>query len=172
MFNKFKFIRDEFIHKILWNLTEKFPNRVRIIKVNNTPYLRRFYIIPNVKLDKKLDDRSYGIYLHYFYRGDEDVELHNHPWDKALSFILCGGYLEEKRDNNTNIVTINDVKPGTFNFIKNDNFHRVIKKPNVKHVWSLFIVGKKIQEWGFWDRETKEYVSYYKFFEEKNKKNV
>jgi len=172
MFESFKTKRDEIVHKFLWNLTEKFPDRVRIIKVNDKPYLRRFYITPRINPDKELDDRSYGIYLHYFFMGDEDRELHNHPWDKALSLILCGGYFEEKRDNKTNVVTTHDIKPGTFNFIKSDDFHRVIKKPNSKHIWTLFIVGKRIQEWGFWSKESREYTPFNEFFEKKNKKNV
>ena len=35
------------------------------------------------------------IYLHEFHRGDEDAELHSHPWD-AVSFVIHDGHREER----------------------------------------------------------------------------
>lgn len=156
-------------HNFLWHLTEMFPNRVRDIRVNGDLYLRRFYITPT-KINEKtgqLCDEGYGIFLHYFYKSDEDRELHDHPWDKALSFILTGGYFEEYRNNTTNEVDVREVKPGRFNFIKNNQFHRVLSKSHNPHVWTLFVAGKRIKNWGFWNRETNEYIPHEQFLSSK-----
>ena len=168
MFGKLTKLRDETMHKLLWGLTEKYPKKTRVIKVNNSPYLRRFYITPR-RLDEDGEDSGnflgFGIYLHYFYRGDEDRELHNHPWQTAVSYILCGGYKEERRDNKTMSINLRDINTGTLNFIKHIDFHRVIMNPEHKHTWSLFFSGKRIQDWGFWDSETREYTPHENFVE-------
>lgn len=56
-------------------------------------YLRRWFIYPR---DKDFDkNKGKGrLYLHKFYRGDEDPYLHDHPWP-FTSLILTGGYWEE-----------------------------------------------------------------------------
>ena len=168
MFNKLKKIRDEKVHKLLWGLTEKYPHKTRIISLDNSPYLRRFYLTPR-RLDEHGEDSGnflgFGVYLHYFYRGDEDMELHNHPWHKALSLILCGGYIEERRDNKTMKVNTKEVNAGDLNLIRHTDFHRVTLNPKNKHTWSLFFSGTRIQNWGFWDRDTKEYIPYENFVE-------
>jgi hypothetical protein len=56
----------------------------------DTVYLRRWFIWPRVPDDKKLSRR---VYLHKFFRGDEDPHLHTHPW-RFTSVILWGGYWE------------------------------------------------------------------------------
>lgn len=153
------------VHKALWKLTEKFPNRTRVISVDGSPYLRRFYITPRRK-DEHGEETGkhvgFGVYLHYFYRGDEDRELHNHPWETALSFILTGGYFEERRNKHDEVV-LRNIRPLTFNSITCNDFHRVIKKEHAPHVWTIFITGKRIQDWGFWDRDAKKYISHEDF---------
>lgn len=169
---------DRIIHRFLWWLTETFPSRTRDIKREGELYLRRFYLTPR-RLDEFGNDTEnymgFGIYLHYFYRGDEDEELHNHPWEKALSFILAGGYHEERREYNkipgtTNLynVVIHDVKPRTFNKILADDYHRIVKKPDVPHTWTLFFTGERIQDWGFWDRNTGEYTPQKEFVNQRD----
>ena len=166
MFEKLSKFREEKVHKFLWSLTEKYPNRTRIISVDGKPYLRRFYITPRRRNEAGVetgDHRGYGIYLHYFYMGDEDRELHNHPWKTAMSYILCGGYLEERKNNLTNEVETRDVSAGQLNLIRNTDFHRVILKPGVKHTWTIFFSGERVQDWGFWDRDTGEYTKHKDF---------
>lgn len=164
---------DNIIHRFLWWITETFPNRTRVISRNGEPYLRRFYLTPR-RLDENGEDTEkymgFGIYLHYFYRGDEDEELHNHPWEKALSFILAGGYNEERREccripgrSDVYSVVIHDIKPRSFNKILANDFHRVVKKPGVPHVWTLFVTGKRVQDWGFWNRKTGQYIPHEEF---------
>lgn len=40
-----------------------------------------------------------ALFLHYFFRGDLDRELHSHPWKWGLSFILTNGYTEERYED-------------------------------------------------------------------------
>jgi hypothetical protein len=90
------------------------------------------------------------VYLNHIHRPDEDDELHNHPWRWALSWILSGGYREERRDGN-DVETI-DLSAGQFNVILADTFHRIDRV--TAPCWTLFVVGERIQDWGFWHRTT------------------
>jgi len=114
-------------------------------------YLTRYYFF--------LKDRRFAnIFLHHFHRSDMDVGtdgyglLHNHPWG-GLSFILLGGYKEEKR-NADGTISVKIVKPFTFNFISRSTFHRVDLLDENKGAWTLFFTGprSKKSEWYFWDR--------------------
>lgn len=66
------------------------------------PYLLRMWLSPPV-LTKKSDDRERyqsadSLLLHYFFRGDDDQALHDHPWDFRTR-ILAGGYMEHLPPN-------------------------------------------------------------------------
>jgi hypothetical protein len=165
-----KFV-DEIVHKFLWAITEMFPNRTRDISVGGEKYLRRFYLTPR-RLDEHGEETNFylgfGVYLHYFYRGDEDRELHNHPWCDALSFILTGGYHEERRNNETKAIDLHNVRRYTFNRISHTDFHRVSKRENTKRIWTLFMTGKRSQDWGFWDREKDAYVPHADFVKQED----
>lgn len=139
--------------KILRKIASKLPQRI-ITRRNDEPYLTRNYImrwknrfLPNV-------------YLHRFHESDEDSELHNHPWVWSVSFILVGQYDEEYIDN-AGIIRRRIMKPGNINFIRQNDFHRVDLLTD--KVWTLFIAGPRIDKpretsWGFWNRNTKEFV--------------
>jgi hypothetical protein len=155
------------IHNILWGLTESLPSRTRDIKREGNLYLRRFYLTPR-RLEKTGAEASngylgFGIYLHYFYRGDEDKELHNHPWKSATSLILSGGYMEERRCNETNIVHTKLIRPMTLNHIGANDFHRITLLDSKKHVWTLFFTFSRSQDWGFWDPYSNSYTPHKQF---------
>lgn len=98
-------------------------------------------------------------FLHHFRDSDQEEELHNHPWEKAVSFILAGGYAEERRvyaDTDSGVTETRDVRPFMFNTIRSDDFHRVSLYE--RDAWSLFIAGPKAQSWGFWSKKTGEHV--------------
>jgi hypothetical protein len=70
-------------------LESKLPKTT--ITINGKPYLTRCYLFGK--------DRAWGnIYLHHFHSSDQGDELHNHPWT-GLSFVLAGGYSEERVSN-------------------------------------------------------------------------
>lgn len=96
------------------------------------------------------------VYLHEIHRGDEDPELHNHPWRFALAWILSGGYAEERREIDGEACTVRarTFRPGHLNLIGADTYHRLSEvRPST---WTLFVVGPRVQDWGFWNRRTGE----------------
>lgn len=95
-------------------------------------YLSRWYILPR--------NRFFNIYLHKFTGSDDDRALHCHPWF-SVSVLLKGEFLEH------NFKGIRHI-PWLFPVFRTAKFaHRleVVKGP----VWTLFITGPKVREWGF-----------------------
>jgi len=56
-----------------------------VIGGTDSPYLMRWWVIPR--------NRFFNVYLHLFWRSDDDRALHDHPWANA-SFLLSGYYIE------------------------------------------------------------------------------
>ena len=144
--------------------------------LGKAPYLSRYYLLgkPRMADGSCPFDRfgnpypnaiwpgGWGLYIHRFHRSDIDRETHSHPWDWAASFIIAGGYSEERR-NEFDQVTRRDVEPFSFNFLRSTDFHRVDLIEN--DCWTLFLVGPKSKSWGFWDRETKMYTPWREFLD-------
>jgi hypothetical protein len=145
-----------------------FPARV-IERDNGDPYLERYYVCGRapayfpVPVKERLAFLP-TVFLHRFVRSDQDRELHNHPWDHSTSFILAGGYREERRwaifenDEDFDCFEVHEhtFRPGDLNRISCDDFHRV---DLLEHdAWTIFITGTKKQSWGFWDRDTGEFI--------------
>jgi hypothetical protein len=106
----------------------------------------------------------FSIYLHHIHRGDEDRQLHNHPWAWSFSLILSGGYLEERRIKNG--VVRRTLAPLVIHWIGHDTFHR-IDTLGKSGAWTLFVVGPKVSGWGFWDRATGELTEWRAFLDRK-----
>jgi hypothetical protein len=125
-------------------------------------YLRRFFIYPRNK-DFSQNKGKRRVYLHKFYRGDEDLHLHDHPWP-FTSFILTRGYWEEtpwrpdllgwkKGDIPT------DGQNGEWRFKRFYRPFSILKRPAVwqhrvilkdkKPVWTIVRTGVKERSWGF-----------------------
>lgn len=155
---KHNFMLENLVDKLCHKLSKKLEKRI-IMRRDGLPYLERYYILHSDRF-KWIP----GIYLHKFISSDEDPELHDHPWCTSLSFILTGGYREERRVGE-NVVTYN-VLPGHFNMIKKSTFHRIDLLD--KYAWTLFCSGNREQDWGFWNRDTKEYASWREHINRKN----
>lgn len=131
-------------------------------------YLRRWFLYPRDKDFGKNKGKG-RLYLHKFYRGDEDPHLHNHPW-KFTSLILTRGYWEETPLFNE--FGAPDMRKGWPSLIQNHTTepeqrrvtfyprfsilrrpakwsHRVILEGTIP-VWTLVKTGVKEQSWGFW----------------------
>lgn len=122
------------------------------IKVDGKPYLTRYYILLR-------DWKSFSLFFHHFHASDQGLQLHNHPWKWALSFIFFGGYLEEFKKSGMDTIGQKIVLPFSFNTVKHEVFHRV-DLLNEAGAWSLFFAGPRIitrPEWGFLDRNTFEF---------------
>lgn len=131
------------IAKILYALTANLP--CKLINVDHMPYLERYYL-----------GKVFGVtlFIHRFIRPDGDREVHNHPWGRSVSIILCGGYEEERVDaidvERGWVYHIRTKYPLMINVIKANTFHRIASiKPET---WTLFMHGKRIAKWGFLKR--------------------
>lgn len=155
----------------LWALTEKQDQFKLIRDDSGDPYLLRIYLTrhdPHV-LGAPVNERVLpALYLHYFFRGDTDRELHNHPWQWAVSWILTGGYIEERYSGPIDAirperVTERTVRPGAINVIRHDTYHRVRMLDGTG--WSLFMAGPRVaatrgEDWGFVDTRAGTYESW------------
>jgi hypothetical protein len=134
----------------------------------NDLYLRRFFIYPRNK-DLTKNQTKPRLYLHKFYRGDEDPHMHDHPWD-FTSLILTQGYWEEV----PGFSGLPDEKYTRFDSTYGadgdyryryffprfsllhrlaEHKHRVILKDSTP-VWTLVLTEPKRRKWGFWIRDT------------------
>lgn len=128
------------------------------------PYLSRFYLLRGPRSsDGSHPFDAYGrpksnivrtegwsLVLHQFHQSDSTSLLHNHGWSWGLSFVLSGGYIEEKLINGE--VIRRTVKPFSFNFIRPHEYHRV--ELIEKEAWTLFLRGPRLNEWFYKDRKS------------------
>lgn len=118
------------------------------------PYLRRWYLLPR--------NRFFNVYLHNFLRSDEDRALHDHPWNWC-SIILKGSYLEICGTRENSVARGFHARTrGTIRTGRATDLHRVELYSEwqgndargnpmfrYKPVWTVFITGPRIREWGF-----------------------
>lgn len=131
-------------------------------------YLRRWFLYPRDKDFGKNKGKG-RLYLHKFYRGDEDEHMHDHPWP-FTSFLLWRGYWEETPyvQGDPALSTAESVRsmilrePNTWEtrrYVYYPMFstlrrpathkHRVILS-GTKPVWTIVKTGVKERSWGFW----------------------
>ena len=131
---------------MLLKLLEKL-GRKRIVmdRVNNEPYLERYYIF--------LKDRQkfpFNVFLHKFLKSDPD-DVHDHPWPYA-TLILRGGYYEWIPKFDAHGHKISEVRhwrgPGHFRICGASSYHRIELKQGVTP-WTLFFPGPQTRDWGF-----------------------
>ena len=126
--------------KFLLNFLESIGRkRVILDRLSNTPYLTRYYLF--------LKERKvfpFNIFLHNFHKGDPD-DLHDHPWPYC-TIILKGGYWEHQPTGERKWRS-----PGTVRFAGSRSLHRIELEPGID-VWTLFIPGPHVREWGFIDK--------------------
>jgi len=135
------------------------PRRI-MSREGDSVYLERFYICGGPSEDGQFADEPIGVMLHRFVRSDEDGELHNHPWEASASLILAGGYSEERRLGDDSVER-REFGPFSINVILANHFHRVDLLE--KDAWTLFVVTRKAQSWGFWHRITKAFTPWREF---------
>lgn len=141
--------REQAIRRARW--LERLPLCRIIWNEDGSPYLLRIYLFHIL--------RSFfrAYFLHYFFRGDLDRELHNHPWDESDSWILFGGYIEERQGPGGGPIERRAFLPGDRNHLRANDFHRVdLIRPEFG-CWTLFRAGKGVQSWGFRDAATLQY---------------
>jgi len=99
-------------------------------------------------------NRFFNIYLHHFLQSDDDRALHDHPWWSLGMILSKQGYIE---------VLPHPKWPITMRHIYRRRFRPVLRRPTHAHriqlighynntpkpVWTLFITGPRLREWGF-----------------------
>ena len=121
----------------------------RIFGEPDDPYLGRHYLFRKSWAPRVVREYLPSFYLHYFFRGDQDVELHNHPWKISFSLILTNGYVEERRTPAGIVRRV--LKPGSINVIRESDYHRVKLIDPTKGAWTLFVAGSRVNDdWTFW----------------------
>jgi hypothetical protein len=134
----------------LLNFLERHGRR-RIVmdRVNNEPYLERYYLF--------LKDRQrfpFNVFLHKFLKSDPD-DVHDHPWPYA-TVILKGGYWEWTPQFDSSGEKINEIAKwrgaGHFRTCSANSYHRIELDPTVE-CWTLFMPGPQTQDWGFLTRQ-------------------
>jgi len=82
----------------------------------------------------------FNLYVHAIYRSDEDMHMHDHPWD-FISVILKGGYIENV------LHSTRAFKPGDINVHKAEDVHKLtlLTSPT----WTFVLTGRSRRVWGY-----------------------
>lgn len=89
----------------------------------------------------------FTLYLHHICKSDEDLHMHDHPWDFE-SMILSGSYAEfSKYPPNFDKVTYNKYYAGDVIKHKAADVHKIMLL--TPEVWTLVCVTGKKQPWGY-----------------------
>lgn len=138
-----------------------FPHRT--IYRDTEKYLTRYYLLGGARTNGSTDHKwlPFNLFVHCFHSSDVPP-AHNHPWTWARSLILWGSYRETRlldspiklRPTLTSLdieywrTWLTEIyKPGDINRIDRDTYHYVELLDD--EVWTLFLVGKNVQGWGF-----------------------
>lgn len=86
--------------------------------------------------------KFFSIYIHGIYKEDNDLHLHNHPWN-ILTIILKGSYIEQLWNT--------EVKRGFLNigFRNRYQYHKIKKLTSDKVFTLAFVFGKRNNKWGY-----------------------
>jgi hypothetical protein len=127
------------LEKILIRITDRLPCRL-IDGPGGEPYLERYYLFGLF---------GWHAYLHRFVDSDPDRGLHDHPWGRALSLVLTGGYREIRyADPASETTQERRIRPGRLNRLRGEDFHRVVLERGIP-AWTLFLHGPRCKGWGF-----------------------
>lgn len=137
-------------------------SRTILDRTGNEPYLERFYIHP-----RWLTLGMFRVVIHRFWKSDDDGGLHDHPWLFWGSRILETGYWEYTPDGKF------WREPGAWRWYSGWGQHRIELRKGTKEVWTLFLMGPKVREWGFIPFGTGVWVHWEEYIKSKmEKKNA
>lgn len=121
-------------------------------------YMERYWLIPFNRF-------NVAVRIHHLLRSDKDT-FHDHPW-RNISFILKGGYWEVVPVYNPSGLYCGESRTwrgaGSLIFRSHKSWHRLEVEKGIEP-WSLFIMFKWKQKWGFLIAPENK-VSYNKFFD-------
>lgn len=123
------------------------------------PYMLRIHLTPDRRWWRA---RLPGVAINCFFRGDLAREYHNHPHRWAFSFIVSGGYREFRKDGRYAPMREFILRPGMFNFVWKETYHRVELAPGEK-CWTIWVMAPRDtpndlpSDWGFTTEDGREY---------------
>ena len=137
------------IESLLVRITNRLPCRI-IDGEHGEPYLERYYLAGLA---------GWHAYLHRFVDSDPDRGLHDHPWNRAVSLVLSGGYDELRFAHAPPAsgaaapiveppIVRRHVRPWRLNRLRGTDYHRVVLRQG-RPAWTLFLHGPRIKGWGF-----------------------
>lgn len=115
----------------------------KIIAPDGNPYIYRWEIAKT---------QEAGAYFHIQVASDTDRAIHDHPWDN-VSCILAGCYEELFTADPAKVdapLQRRVLLPGMMVARRNSEAHRLILPRGVPYCMTLFTMGPRIREWGFW----------------------
>jgi len=127
--------------KALKKISKRLKER-KVVSPTGLLYLVRYYL-----LRKSWHNLPFSVYIHHFNAPDWDRSLHDHPWIWGLSFIVSGGYVEERFNSKTKKIDLITRNPWRINYLRGSDFHRI--KELKGDVWTIFVSGKRTKKWGF-----------------------
>lgn len=129
-------------------LSEKTPY-ADIIGPDGRLYMRRWWLMPRWFLKESskgvLTPRAwlpFSIRLHHIVLPDADMHLHDHPFN-FRTFVLRGWYAEENIFGNAFVLESGRTARRAAN-----EFHRIADVSS-GGVWTLFFMGRRVNDWGF-----------------------
>lgn len=133
--------------RLIHGLARRLPRR-DILAEDGALYLERYRVFGWMPGSRW---KGPSVYLHRFRMPDQDVALHNHPWPRAVSLVLAGGYTEKRLTSlfGFSACEWRRLTPGQLNVIGPDDYHRVAELHG-DETWTLFAVWPRTRSWGFW----------------------
>lgn len=114
-------------------------------------YLSRWHVVPRNPI--------LNVYLHLFWKDDDDRALHDHPWSSvslSLGRMESDGRVYQDADaclweeylDRAGAVNVRRIPCGTMVYRSSTFAHRLIVP--TRGVMTLFVTGPRIRSWGFW----------------------
>lgn len=134
----------------------------------NPSYMERYWLFnayPESSQDRKRWQFPWSIRLHMIKRADAERDMHDHPWN-ARTIILRGAYREKRFADEAVKAMIDHPEGSTLDWSKAEVFEYFDRKPGntakIQHneyhtitdvseggVWTMFISGPWLGDWGF-----------------------
>jgi hypothetical protein len=101
---------------------------------------------------------DWKLYLHQFVRGDEDRELHDHPWH-FWSWVIAGEYVEVLSHDcpRGDYLSFVGGKPQLVHTDRRPRWSIRYRTAHHSHrvetsgCWTICLCSHKVRSWGFWD---------------------
>lgn len=115
-------------------------------------YLRRWHLTPRTRVGQ--------LVLHVFFRGDQDPDPHDHPWDFWTLPLSRNGYIEMAPDEAGDLVAVH-VPGWCVTHRRAEYAHLIVGRCIVRNrqcfvtkgrFATLVWMGQRRREWGFWPR--------------------